>query len=453
MGARAIRAAPALRRQPRRASSEEIVRSILDASALLLDRDGIRGLTTSRIARVAGVSVGSLYQYFPDAKAIVAELARGLEATAVMIAAEEALRLRDASAREMTARVVGLTCSPRLGTAKLRRILLREVPRGWILRESRSTDAMVSAAITAFYAMRSDAVRQRELSRAVFVAQHAVEGLVEAVLLADPDALSTDAVQRELFHVAWAYLASDGEALDLPRVNPIESLELAAVPDAALAERLLHEPSRRPREAQKRATSTRALETRRALLDAAERVLAASGLEGLTVRAIAAEAGCSVGAFYRHFASPLAVAAEVAVELERRAASALEAGMEGARDPIELASALVSAYAGETEDAPLRRALLAQIPRRSTDQATAAMLRASIERLTRALAAIPGIRAGEADVLAFFALHAVRTTAEAFVLLEPEGVGASGLCEELRELVSCYWLRATSGRSERPTAP
>ncbi|MGN6104871.1 MAG: TetR/AcrR family transcriptional regulator [Kofleriaceae bacterium] len=47
---------------------------MIGAAERVLERDGVRGLTTNRIAEVAGVSIGSIYQYFPNKEAIVAAL-------------------------------------------------------------------------------------------------------------------------------------------------------------------------------------------------------------------------------------------------------------------------------------------------------------------------------------------------------------------------------------------
>lgn len=51
-----------------------MVEAILDASARILTRDGREALNTNAIAREAGVSIGSLYQYFPNRESIVAAL-------------------------------------------------------------------------------------------------------------------------------------------------------------------------------------------------------------------------------------------------------------------------------------------------------------------------------------------------------------------------------------------
>jgi len=72
------RAAP--RRRPRQARSRERVDRVLDAAAALLVAEGWGALTTNRIAREAGVPVGSVYQYFANKEAVVHALGvRALE--------------------------------------------------------------------------------------------------------------------------------------------------------------------------------------------------------------------------------------------------------------------------------------------------------------------------------------------------------------------------------------
>ena len=67
------------RKVPAQARSQETVTVILEASARILESDGLRGFNTNAIAAKAGVSVGSLYQYFPNKDAIVLALIGGYE--------------------------------------------------------------------------------------------------------------------------------------------------------------------------------------------------------------------------------------------------------------------------------------------------------------------------------------------------------------------------------------
>lgn len=60
-----------LRKQPQQDRSRRMVERIVDAGRTVLNRDGYERLTTNRVADEAGISPGSLYQYFPDKTAIL----------------------------------------------------------------------------------------------------------------------------------------------------------------------------------------------------------------------------------------------------------------------------------------------------------------------------------------------------------------------------------------------
>ena len=62
------------RKQPQQARSSELVAAILDAAVQVLAKEGARRFTIARVAEKAGVSVGSLYQYFPNKAAILFRL-------------------------------------------------------------------------------------------------------------------------------------------------------------------------------------------------------------------------------------------------------------------------------------------------------------------------------------------------------------------------------------------
>lgn len=64
----------ASRKQPKQARSNDLVDSILQAAIQVLAKEGMRRFTTTRVAERAGVSVGSVYQYFPNKAAILFRL-------------------------------------------------------------------------------------------------------------------------------------------------------------------------------------------------------------------------------------------------------------------------------------------------------------------------------------------------------------------------------------------
>jgi AcrR family transcriptional regulator len=64
------------RKLPKQARAVRLVDAILQAAVRVLERDGAAGFTTVRVAERAGVSVGSLYQYFPNKESILFRLQR-----------------------------------------------------------------------------------------------------------------------------------------------------------------------------------------------------------------------------------------------------------------------------------------------------------------------------------------------------------------------------------------
>ncbi|WP_417243535.1 TetR/AcrR family transcriptional regulator [Celeribacter sp.] len=69
---------PKPKKTPRQARARATYQAILEAAAHILEHGGPTALTTNLVAERAGVSIGSLYQYFPSKDAIIGELIRDL---------------------------------------------------------------------------------------------------------------------------------------------------------------------------------------------------------------------------------------------------------------------------------------------------------------------------------------------------------------------------------------
>ena len=69
-------AAKSSRRLPKQARARQTIGVVLEAAAQVLQREGYTGATTNRIAKRAGVSVGTIYQYFADKQQIFDALIR-----------------------------------------------------------------------------------------------------------------------------------------------------------------------------------------------------------------------------------------------------------------------------------------------------------------------------------------------------------------------------------------
>jgi AcrR family transcriptional regulator len=87
------------RKKPRQARAQHTVDAIIEAAARILEEQGHGGFTTNAVAELAGVSIGTLYQYFPAKDALLgaliaretAGLVEGAEAACMLAAGQQAL--------------------------------------------------------------------------------------------------------------------------------------------------------------------------------------------------------------------------------------------------------------------------------------------------------------------------------------------------------------------------
>jgi AcrR family transcriptional regulator len=116
-------------RAPRQKRSQETADAIVEAAARVFADVGLEKATTNRIAEVAGVSIGSLYQYFPDKHALltalVARESHRLEQLLLRIAAELGIDDVPAILRAYTEETLRVFEE----NSALYTVLLEEVPR------------------------------------------------------------------------------------------------------------------------------------------------------------------------------------------------------------------------------------------------------------------------------------------------------------------------------------
>ena len=201
--------APRPRTQPRKKALQErsraTVEAILGATARILVKDGYDRASTNRVAAAAGVSVGSLYQYFPSKEALVAALVeRHLEETQAVLVHAFPLLLGapvEAAAREMVRTMVAMhAVDPRL-----HKVLVEQVPRTGRLERIDALQRQATELTRAYLSHHAEELRVKDLDMAAFIVVHTVEALTHVAVLSRQELLSdafvdavTDLVVRYL---------------------------------------------------------------------------------------------------------------------------------------------------------------------------------------------------------------------------------------------------------------
>ena len=186
--------------------SQATVEALLDATARILVREGYDRASTNRIAAVAGVSVGSLYQYFPNKESIVAALiARHTRAMLDLLkqamAAVESLDLETAMRELIRAMVDAHRVDP-----ALHRIFDEQIPRMGQLDEIEAIDREAYALVRAYLEARRGEIAVTDLDTATFICVTTVETLTHEAVLRHPDTIDPASLVEEVTRLVVGYL-------------------------------------------------------------------------------------------------------------------------------------------------------------------------------------------------------------------------------------------------------
>jgi AcrR family transcriptional regulator len=181
---------------PRKSASQErsrlTVDALLEATARVLMKEGYDRASTNKIAAVAGVSIGSLYQYFPSKEALVAavidrhmhEMMQMVRSAVVKVAT----RPIEVAAREL----VSVMIDAHRVNPKLHRILGEQVPRTGRLENIEAIEHEAYALVRGYLEAHRDELNVADADVAAFVCVTAVEALTHAAVVRRPESLTDE---------------------------------------------------------------------------------------------------------------------------------------------------------------------------------------------------------------------------------------------------------------------
>jgi AcrR family transcriptional regulator len=183
-----------LQTNPRKAASQERSRStvdaLLEATTRVLMKEGYDRASTNRIAEVAGVSIGSLYQYFPSKEALVAAVIdRHTEQVSQLTRdalVKVAARPIEVAAREF----VSIAIDAHRVNPRLHAVLSEQIPRVGRLENIEANQREGYALVRGYLEAHRDEIEVADPDLAAFVVVTVVEALTHAAVLRRPDILT-----------------------------------------------------------------------------------------------------------------------------------------------------------------------------------------------------------------------------------------------------------------------
>jgi AcrR family transcriptional regulator len=185
--------------KPRKTASQERSRATVDAlveaTARILVRDGFEKASTNRIAEIAGVSVGSLYQYFPSKEALVAAVIDRHNEETMGIVRTALTEVADLPIDKAVRKLVTVAIEVHRINPKLHRVLAEQIPRTGHLKDVEAFNREVHTLVRAYLKSRRKEMRKIDLDIATFICVSAIEAVAHNTVLHGADMLSEKMVK------------------------------------------------------------------------------------------------------------------------------------------------------------------------------------------------------------------------------------------------------------------
>jgi len=192
-----------------------LVRAIQEACLQVLEQEGPDQLTTQRIADVAGINIASLYQYFPNKEAILADVFEQQIRQYTDTAAErfeEIDRLSRISLGETLAAIVDMEVDQCLMLYQMDPDFYRAYQHSYDIHR-RINELTISLSNPAweewfpqFLALHRDKLRGDDIDLLSRIASHTLSGVLVSTVSEEPELLQKEGFKQELFELLRGYL-------------------------------------------------------------------------------------------------------------------------------------------------------------------------------------------------------------------------------------------------------
>ncbi|QBG35440.1 TetR/AcrR family transcriptional regulator [Litorilituus sediminis] len=194
------------RKLPAQERAKFTVNAIKEAATHILVAQGYEKFTTNKVAERAGVSIGSLYQYFPRKESLIAAIKEDhfAQLRDLMLAAYQ--QTLDKPLSDVAKAFVLAAFEGHLIAPELHRVLSHELPELGVKEDNNDKDSVRLLVQTMFEQRRDELRADLNIPLAAKMVSKTVEHLVHEAVLFEPELLEIADFSQELVHFIMAYL-------------------------------------------------------------------------------------------------------------------------------------------------------------------------------------------------------------------------------------------------------
>jgi AcrR family transcriptional regulator len=186
--------------KPRKGAVQErsraTVAALVDATARILATEGFDSANTNRIAEVAGVSVGSLYQYFPSKEALVVAVAERHSREIMQVVSGVLGDVMSLPLHEGVRKLIGAAIEAHRVDPELHRVLAEQIPRTGVLEDVGGVNYEAHELFRSYLDRQSAEMSVTDVDLAAFVCATSIEALAHNAVLHHEEMFRGDAIAK-----------------------------------------------------------------------------------------------------------------------------------------------------------------------------------------------------------------------------------------------------------------
>ncbi len=192
------------RKQPKQERSQATVEAILMAAAHILTESGMEPFTTNRVAQLAGVSIGSLYQYFPNKKSLLVALAQQHAEQMMQLAQDHLMNVETLTILEVIRQIVRAAIASQSANPRLHQVLHEQISRDQVMTVG--AESQMEQLLRSFLEQRREQLKPENLDLTVFIVSRTIEGLIQRAILDRSQWLESGELEAEITRLLSGYL-------------------------------------------------------------------------------------------------------------------------------------------------------------------------------------------------------------------------------------------------------
>jgi AcrR family transcriptional regulator len=170
--------------------------ALVEATARVLSREGFQSASTNRIAHEAGVSIGSLYQYYPNKEALVAAVIEWHKAEMMALLRSKLAEIESWPLEKGVGELVKMMIEAHCLNPQLHCVLTEEVPRSGKLGEIDTFDRDTYALVRSYIEKHRCELSCKDLDLAAFICVTSVEAITHGAAVHDRKWLAAERIDQ-----------------------------------------------------------------------------------------------------------------------------------------------------------------------------------------------------------------------------------------------------------------